>query len=71
MIPSKGDAGMWYTPDEVRERFGVEPARVIDVLALMGDASDNVPGVRGIGEKTACKLLETYGSARCAVRARG
>lgn len=60
--PSKGDAGVWYTPDSVRERFGVEPARVIDVLALMGDASDNVPGVRGVGEKTACKLLETYGS---------
>lgn len=60
--PSKGDAGMWYTPNEVRERFGVGPAGVIDVLALMGDSSDNVPGVRGIGEKTACKLLETYGS---------
>ena len=60
--PSKGDAGIWYTPAEVRERFGVEPERVIDVLALMGDASDNVPGIRGIGEKTATKLLETYGS---------
>jgi len=60
--PSKGDAGIWYTPNEVRERFGVEPERVIDVLALMGDASDNVPGIRGIGEKTATKLLETYGS---------
>lgn len=47
---------------EVEERFGVEPARVIDVLGLMGDSSDNVPGVPGIGEKTAKKLLETYGT---------
>ena len=60
--PHRGDAGVRYTPREVRERFGVGPERVIDVLALMGDASDNVPGVRGIGEKTALKLLETYGS---------
>ena len=47
---------------EVEERFGVEPARVIEVLGLMGDASDNVPGVPGIGEKTAKKLLTTYGT---------
>ncbi|WP_089932883.1 DNA polymerase I [Candidatus Entotheonella palauensis] len=47
---------------EVVERFGVEPARVIEVLGLMGDASDNVPGVPGIGEKTAKKLLATYGT---------
>ncbi len=47
---------------EVEERFGVEPARVIDVLGLMGDSSDNVSGVPGIGEKTAKKLLETYGT---------
>ena len=47
---------------EVKERFGVEPARVIEVLGLMGDASDNIPGVPGIGEKTAKKLLATYGT---------
>ena len=47
---------------EVEERFGVEPTRVIEVLGLMGDASDNVPGVPGIGEKTAKKLLATYGT---------
>jgi DNA polymerase-1 len=47
---------------EVEARFGVEPARVIEVLGLMGDASDNVPGVPGIGEKTAKKLLSTYGT---------
>ncbi len=47
---------------EVEEKFGVEPSRVIEVLGLMGDASDNVPGVPGIGEKTAKKLLSTYGT---------
>ena len=42
--------------------FGVPPSRVIDVLALMGDSSDNIPGVRGIGEKTAKELVTTFGS---------
>jgi DNA polymerase-1 len=56
----KGDKGMWYDPAAVEERYGVDPARVVDVLALMGDSSDNVPGVRGIGEKTARKLLAQY-----------
>jgi DNA polymerase-1 len=45
----------------VKEKFGVTPAQVVDVLALMGDASDNVPGVDGIGEKTAMELVATYG----------
>ncbi|UCG86298.1 MAG: DNA polymerase I [Gemmatimonadota bacterium] len=43
------------------ERFGVPPGRVIDYLALVGDASDNVPGVKGIGDKTARALISTYG----------
>lgn len=60
--PAKGDSGMWYDEAEVKERFGVAPKHVVDVLGLMGDASDNVPGVKGIGEKTARKLLETYGT---------
>ncbi|MBI4557587.1 MAG: DNA polymerase I [Candidatus Hydrogenedentes bacterium] len=60
--PHKGDAGVWYGGKEVKDRFGVPPEHVIDVLALMGDATDNVPGVRGIGEKTARTLLEKYGS---------
>ncbi len=47
---------------EVIEKFGVLPERVVDVLALMGDASDNIPGVPGIGEKTATKLIQEYGS---------
>lgn len=60
--PSKGDNGQWYAADEVRQRFGVGPEHVVDALGLMGDASDNVPGVRGIGEKTAFKLLQQYES---------
>ncbi len=60
--PYKGGEGLRYTAEHVRERFGVGPDHVIDALALMGDASDNVPGVKGIGEKTAFKLLESYGS---------
>ena len=48
-------------PDQVRERFGVGPERVIDVQALAGDSSDNVPGVPGIGVKTAALLINDYG----------
>ena len=48
-------------PDQVRERFGVGPERVIDVQALAGDSTDNVPGVPGIGVKTAALLINDYG----------
>ena len=48
-------------PDEVMEKFGVGPDKVIDVQALAGDSSDNVPGVRGIGVKTAAQLINEYG----------
>ena len=51
-----------YGIAEVREKFGVAPERVVDVLALWGDASDNIPGVPGIGEVTAKKLLQEFGS---------
>ena len=47
---------------QVIEKFGVTPAQVIDVLALIGDASDNVPGVKGVGEKTAIPLIQEYGN---------
>lgn len=47
---------------EVKAEWGVEPAKVLEVLALTGDASDNVPGVKGIGDKTATKLVARYGS---------
>jgi DNA polymerase-1 len=49
------------TPDNASERLGVPPGRVTDYLALIGDSSDNVPGVRGIGKKTAPALIERYG----------
>jgi DNA polymerase-1 len=46
----------------VRERFGVSPEQVVDVLGLMGDATDNIPGIRGIGEKTAAALIQRFES---------
>jgi DNA polymerase I len=49
-------------PAEVKAKWGVEPRQIIDFLALMGDSSDNVPGVPGVGEKTAAKLLQSYQS---------
>ncbi len=49
-------------PQEVLERFGVPPERVPDVLGLAGDTSDNIPGVPGIGEKTAAELVQRFGS---------
>ena len=51
-----------YTPEKVLEDFGVTPAQIPDLKGLMGDASDNIPGVPGIGEKTAVKLLTAYGT---------
>lgn len=49
-----------YDATKVKEKFGVKPDHVIDVLALIGDSSDNVPGVKGVGEKTAVPLVEQY-----------
>ncbi|MGQ0602301.1 MAG: DNA polymerase I [Anaerolineales bacterium] len=51
-----------YGPDEVKARFGLTPKQYIDYKALVGDTSDNIPGVSGIGEKTATQLLQEYGS---------
>ena len=51
-----------YTPEKVLEDFGVTPAQIPDLKGLMGDSSDNIPGVPGIGEKTAVKLLTAYGT---------
>ncbi len=51
----------WVSVENGSERLGVPPERTIDYLALVGDASDNVPGVPGIGEKTAIELITTYG----------
>ena len=51
-----------YDEAKVRERWGVEPGQIADVLALMGDTIDNIKGVHGVGEKTAVKLIGQYGS---------
>ena len=51
-----------YNKESFKEEWGIDPIKVVDLKALMGDASDNIPGVKGIGEKTALKLLQTYSS---------
>jgi DNA polymerase-1 len=51
-----------YDEAKVRERWGVGPEQIPDVMALMGDSIDNIPGVKGVGEKTAVKLIAQYGS---------
>jgi len=48
--------------EQVKEKMGISPSQVVDYKALCGDASDNIPGVKGIGDKTAVQLLNTYGS---------
>ena len=52
----------FFTPEDVKEKFGVYPEQVVDVQALAGDGIDNVPGVPGIGLKTAAQLVEEFGS---------
>ncbi|MEK4230293.1 DNA polymerase I [Solibacillus sp. FSL H8-0538] len=51
-----------YTPAHIEEKYGLAPLQIIDMKGLMGDASDNIPGVPGVGEKTAIKLLKEHGS---------
>lgn len=54
---------MPYTERDFRAEFcGLDPAQFVDLLAMVGDSSDNIPGVEGIGPKTAPKLLEAYGN---------
>ena len=52
----------WFGEADSQARFGVEPARVVEIMGLMGDTSDNIPGVKGIGEKTAVKLITQFGT---------
>lgn len=60
-LPSKtGNSNDDYFPEDVKKRMGVMPDQVVDYKALVGDVSDNIPGVRGIGDKTAISLIETY-----------
>jgi len=56
------DSGVLYDPGKVKERFGVAPEKVSDIIALMGDDADNIPGVPGIGDITAKKLILEFGS---------
>lgn len=51
-----------YGPKEIEEKYGLKPEQIIDLKGLMGDPSDNIPGVPGVGEKTALKLLHQFGS---------
>lgn len=62
-ITRKGITDMeMYTPAHIFEKYGLTPTQIIDMKGLMGDASDNIPGVPGVGEKTAIKLLTAHGS---------
>lgn len=61
-IPGKKGKLDKVGPDEVKQKFGVPPRFIPDYLALLGDASDNIPGVPGIGKKTAAKLVQNHGT---------
>lgn len=52
----------WYREEGVLKKFDVKPTQILDLLSLMGDSSDNIPGVRGVGPKTAAKLIQDWGS---------
>ncbi len=60
MLKQKGH--VYYTVESFIEEYGFEPSKIVDLKALMGDSSDNIPGVKGIGEKTAINLIREYGS---------
>jgi len=63
LVPRRGITDTFvYGPDQVRQRYGFEPAQLIDFKALRGDTSDNIPGVPGVGDKTAAKLVQDFGS---------
>ncbi len=62
LLTKKGISEMIrVTPDNMKDLYGYSPSQVVDMKALMGDASDNIPGVPGVGEKTALKLITAYG----------
>jgi len=58
-----------YDPPAIQERYGLSPLQIIDLKGLMGDASDNIPGIPGVGEKTALKLLHEHGSVEAVLAA--
>jgi DNA polymerase-1 len=65
LYPRRGVSDMTrFTPEEVQEKYGLSPAQYPDFAALRGDPSDNLPGIPGVGEKTAAKWIREYGSLR-------
>ena len=62
VVLAKTKEDIFYTPDRFMEDYGFEPIKLIDLKALMGDSSDNISGVAGIGEKTASTLIKEYGT---------
>jgi DNA polymerase-1 len=63
LVPRRGITDTFvYGPDQVRQRYGFEPPQLVDFKALRGDTSDNIPGVPGVGDKTAAKLVQDFGS---------
>ncbi len=61
LVPRRGITDTFvYGPDQVRQRYGFEPPQLIDFKALRGDTSDNIPGVPGVGDKTAARLVQDY-----------
>ena len=70
-IPKRGrySQDVEYDPEQVKVKLGVKPSQVVDLKALMGDSSDNIKGVKGIGKKTAAKLINQFGSLTSLYRA--
>ncbi len=62
LVPVSGNERVAWGPDEIVAKTGVAPERIVDWLALVGDSADNIPGVPGIGPKTAARLLNEFGS---------
>ena len=61
-MKKSGEGDIIYDEKQVEEEWGIKPNQMVDLLSLMGDSSDNVPGVKGIGEKTALQLIQKYGN---------
>src|SRR5690606_25258131 len=62
LLDTMGRSNTFYGPKEVEKKYGVPPSKVVEILALAGDTSDNIPGVPGIGPKTASSLINEFGT---------
>lgn len=60
--PKKDKTGLLFGKAQVKEKFGIDPVQIVDYFSLVGDSADNIPGVKGIGDKTARALLSEFGS---------